>query len=77
MVSERSKLRLNLSLGKKSRFRPTASTSTGGPLLTCCYRTEPTSTTHWSKMVGVGGIENMLLGTWSLKSWNEGHEEQG
>ena len=39
-------------------------------------RMERTSTTSSSNKVGVGGIEHMLLGRWSLKSWNEGHEEQ-
>jgi endonuclease YncB( thermonuclease family) len=47
------------SLGRKSRFRVTASISTGAPLRMCTCPIGLTSITRWSKRAGVGGIRSM------------------
>ena len=56
-------------LGRMSRSRHTAKTSTGAPLLMCSRPTVPTSITRWSKTAGVGGIGNMRQGIRCLKGW--------
>ena len=52
--------------GRKSRFRPTASTSTGVPLPMCFSQMERTSITNWSKTVGAGGTGSMRQG---IRCW--------
>jgi hypothetical protein len=61
-ANELSKPPQSWSLEKKSRFKPTARTSTGAPLETYSCPMAPTSITRWSKTAGGGGIGNTLPG---------------
>jgi hypothetical protein len=58
-ANDLSKQPQNWAMGRKSRSRHLAKTSTGGPLPTYFCPMAPTSITRWSKMAGVGGIGSM------------------
>jgi hypothetical protein len=65
------------SLGRKSRSRRTATTSTGALSGTCSCWMAPTSIAHSSKMAGAGGIESMRRGIRCWKGESTKYEWDG